>query len=250
MIQTQLTFDEFREMICVRLREVREAEPELQERLARRAWTMSRNGVPWPVVLACTRSGCMLAFEMLETTPEVVSNDLPPANESALPVSSEQHNLSEAASAETAAPMLNAMEAIEADGVDGDEASAPTEDLIEKLDEDEAGSAPGHSAYVMGHVDPQDLAREAPLPLRREVGRYERERLSSATRQAIRMAHHAKRWHEIRKMRNVLMGIDQAYLKRMLGDESEALSQEINALLRSWAPLVRERQGRPMRRRR
>jgi len=48
------------------------------------------------------------------------------------------------------------------------------------------------------------------------------------------------------------MNIDQGYLKRMLGAESDTLNQEINALLRSWAPLVRERQqsGRGARRRR
>lgn len=88
-----------------------------------------------------------------------------------------------------------------------------------------------------------DLAATPPPPVRHEVGRYERERLSSNTRQAIRMARHARRWHEIRKMRNVLLNIDQAYLKRMLGTESDALSGEINALLRSWAPLVKDRQG-------
>ena len=101
-------------------------------------------------------------------------------------------------------------------------------------------------------VDERDLAMEPAPPLRHEVGRYERERLSANTRQAIRMARHARRWHEIRKMRSVLMNIDQAYLKRMLGAESDTLNQEINTLLRSWAPLVRDRHagGRDQRRHR
>jgi hypothetical protein len=98
-------------------------------------------------------------------------------------------------------------------------------------------------------LDPRDLAAGPHPPIPHE--NYERDRLSANTRHALRLARHARRWHEIRKMRNVLMNIDQGHLQRILGSESEILSQEINALLRSWAPLVRDRQhGKLTRRRR
>ncbi|HET6382071.1 MAG TPA: hypothetical protein VFJ58_01660 [Armatimonadota bacterium] len=203
MNRKEMPYDEFVELLAIRLREMRDAPPEEQERLGRMAWRMTLRDVPWRVVLAAIRTEFGASRE-----PEALHVEL----------------LSGAASSDTLKPS----------GYQSNRKSAeyPPERPFE--------------------LDPRDLSPGTPPALRHEVGRYERERLSSNTRQAIRMARHARRWHEIRKMRSVLMNIDQGYLKRMLGAESDTLNQEINALLRSWAPLVRERQqsGRGARRRR
>lgn len=222
MDRSEMAYDDFASLLTTRLRHVRAANPDQQRILTERAWDLVQRKIPWSVVLAATRAS---------------------ANELGI------EDLSDPG---LSAPALSDPSVIEADG----ESVAPGGALAGREDA-EAAPLRLPPAFegppdAFSRIDPRDLAQLPPPPLRREAGRFEREQLSANTRQAIRMGRQARRWHEIRKMRNVLMNIDQGYLKRMLGAESDALNQEINALLRSWAPLVREQQhgGRPTRRRR
>ena len=210
MDRKQMTCEELQGVLQVRLREMRALDEDEQKRLARTAWEMVQRGVPWHVILASTRGGA--------TTPSL------------------EIGAGAGLSEETASDLPATR-----GGTDGySKIDTGTEDPGFRVD-DIGVEDICRSGHVRPGPEQEDLALEPPPPLRHEVGRYERDRLAANTRQAIRMARHARRWHEIRKMRNVLLSIDQGYLKRMLGSESDSLNQEINALLRSWAPLVRDR---------
>lgn len=75
-------------------------------------------------------------------------------------------------------------------------------------------------------------------PLARETRRAERERLLQFVTTAIRDARSARARHEVKRMRRVLMRIDQREVRRVLGREAEELCQQINAILRSTAALL------------
>jgi len=56
MNRKEMPYDEFVELLAIRLREMRDAPPEEQERLGRMAWRMTLRDVPWRVVLAAIRT--------------------------------------------------------------------------------------------------------------------------------------------------------------------------------------------------
>ncbi|MCC6443143.1 MAG: hypothetical protein IT210_06755 [Armatimonadetes bacterium] len=70
-----------------------------------------------------------------------------------------------------------------------------------------------------------------------EVRRAGREHLHRATQSLLEEARRARSRHEIRKMRQALLKIDQSHLRRSLGKSAEELCFEINNLLRRWASL-------------
>lgn len=72
---------------------------------------------------------------------------------------------------------------------------------------------------------------------RREAKLREREALLQATRKLLREARSAKQPYERKKLRRTLMGIDQAYLRRVLGREAQELCAQINECLRNWRDL-------------
>ncbi len=71
--------------------------------------------------------------------------------------------------------------------------------------------------------------------LRREWKRLQRERLLVHTIGLVRRARGAKAHHEVKKMRNVLLKVDQRELRRVLGSEGDELSRQISVLLRAFA---------------
>jgi len=73
------------------------------------------------------------------------------------------------------------------------------------------------------------------LSLPNEARRAGREQLLKATASLLQEARSAKNRHEIRKLRQELLRIDQGYLRRALGKPAEDLCHQINHLLRQWA---------------
>lgn len=72
---------------------------------------------------------------------------------------------------------------------------------------------------------------------RREAKAREREALLQSVRRLLREARSAKQPYERKKLRRTLMGIDQAYLRRVLGREAQELCAQINECLRNWRDL-------------
>jgi hypothetical protein len=72
---------------------------------------------------------------------------------------------------------------------------------------------------------------------RREAKAMERDWLLRNTRQILREARAAKQPHERKKMRRRLMAIDQAHIRRVLGQDAQQLCSEINEYLRGCSDL-------------
>ena len=95
------------------------------------------------------------------------------------------------------------------------------------LDLDEEGDfGAGDSGRVKSRQVPRKEAKSA-----------EREALLQHTRRLIREAKAAKQPYERKKLRRVLMSIDQAYLRRVLGKDAVELCMQINEFLRDCRDL-------------
>ena len=66
---------------------------------------------------------------------------------------------------------------------------------------------------------------------RSEAKAREREEFTANVRRMLREARSARQPHERKKMRRMLMGIDQQKLRRVLGREGQELSDEIREIL-------------------
>jgi hypothetical protein len=75
------------------------------------------------------------------------------------------------------------------------------------------------------------VARSSRAIPRKETKQRARERLYQQLVQTLRAAHSAKRIHEVKKLRRDLLAVDQAYVRRNLGEEGDALCREINQWL-------------------
>jgi hypothetical protein len=66
---------------------------------------------------------------------------------------------------------------------------------------------------------------------RRETKAREREELAQRIRGLLQEARSARQPHERKKMRRLLMGVDQARLRRTLGAEGDEMCEQISSLL-------------------
>lgn len=74
-------------------------------------------------------------------------------------------------------------------------------------------------------------------PPRRERRREERERLHQYLVGLVRQARQARGRHEVKKIRSLLLRVDQREVRRSLGLEGEELCRQMNTWLRSAAPM-------------
>ena len=84
-------------------------------------------------------------------------------------------------------------------------------------------------------IETNAVPPEQRIPARRqprsEAKAREREQFSTNVRQLLREARAARQPHERKKMRRMLMGIDQQKLRRALGREGQELSEQIREIL-------------------
>jgi hypothetical protein len=98
--------------------------------------------------------------------------------------------------------------------------------LMLDLDAEEGDLGAGDAGRVKSRQVPRKEAKSA-----------EREALLQHTRRLIREAKAAKQPYERKKLRRVLMSIDQAYLRRVLGKDAVELCMQINEFLRDCRDL-------------
>ncbi len=89
-----------------------------------------------------------------------------------------------------------------------------------------------------GAPSPEELSRPAGEPHQMAA-----RRLADTTRSMLTEARAARRSNEVRRMRDVLRGIDRGHLRQSLGEEGDTLCREIEHILARLAAPVRR--GRP-----
>jgi hypothetical protein len=85
--------------------------------------------------------------------------------------------------------------------------------------------------FIEAHALPPEERVSAKSQPRREAKAREREELALRVRDLLGEARSARQPHERKKMRRLLMGLDQARIRRTLGTEGEELCQQIAAIL-------------------
>lgn len=97
---------------------------------------------------------------------------------------------------------------------------------------------PFNREQVRRFVEAHALVEPPAHPAQRsERKREERERLHHHATLLLREARQARGRHEIKKMRNLLLKLDQRELRRVLGRSGDDLCRQINVWLRGTAPL-------------
>jgi Xaa-Pro aminopeptidase len=89
--------------------------------------------------------------------------------------------------------------------------------------------------FLRENVTPE--RRKPPRRPAREVKQVEREDFLESINSTLREARSVKGRHEIKKMRRILLGIDQRNMRQVLGRDAEEPIREIRTLLNDWAPL-------------
>ncbi len=114
-----------------------------------------------------------------------------------------------------------------------------TAEVMRELSGDE-GRDPIFQREPVKRFIEQNQVAEGPrgqLHPRRERKREEREHLQVNVTQLLREARLSRGRHEIKKIRNMLLKLDQREVRRQLGGEGEELCRQINAWLRSTASM-------------
>jgi hypothetical protein len=91
--------------------------------------------------------------------------------------------------------------------------------------------------FIEANALPPEERVSARSQPRREAKAREREALAARIRELLREARSARQPHERKRMRRMLLGVDQAKLRRSLGREGQRLVEEIQALLLQSADL-------------
>lgn len=102
--------------------------------------------------------------------------------------------------------------------------------------------APGdimESEHVRRFIRENSIPEERHIPREpaRETKREEREQFLESITSIISEARSVKSRHEIKKMRRVLLGIDQRCMRQVLGRDADEPLREIRQLLNEWAPI-------------
>lgn len=98
----------------------------------------------------------------------------------------------------------------------------------------------GVQEFIKKNQPPAGVAGGPPadMPVPREWKRLERERLHEHVVDLVRMSRSARGRHEVKKMRNRLLKLDQRELRRVLGADGEELCRQIGTLLRSFSSRI------------
>jgi hypothetical protein len=103
--------------------------------------------------------------------------------------------------------------------------------LAAEEEEDEHPEDLERQKFIEENALPPDERISAKSQPRKETKVREREALEARIRALLREARSAQRPHERRHMRRALLGVDQAKLRRTLGQEGQRMAEEIRSLL-------------------
>jgi hypothetical protein len=102
------------------------------------------------------------------------------------------------------------------------------------LEQESAGRSRIEASHVQEFLEAnggRQIARTAKAVPRRETKTHARERLNDRINSLLTQARTARRKHEILSVRRDLLGVDQAFVRRTLGAEADAMCAEMNQWL-------------------